>query len=185
MNVYPFPDKVSAQNELSKDIQRDKVPEKDRECISNRAWETGVEMAYAVLKQYPGKDIYQIASLEGIQVERRDVDKVSGGARYFAEYYAGRKTVFLYSQSIRQWAEANQLSQHEAEELILAHELFHHYECTRIGKTSEQYQVPRIQLGAIKLGKTGILALSEIGAYGFSYTWFYEKDTNLSESNDS
>lgn len=172
MRVYPFPDKVASREELKRDLLYHKIPPHHLEAIADRAWETGVAAAQAALEEHPGKSIYAVAAAEGLTVERRDVDKVSGNVRYFSEYYSGRKTIFLYDASVRKWAESNRLTRDAAEELILSHEIFHHYECTRLGPTSRQYTVPQIELGPIKLGSAGIRALSEIGAHGFSYTWY-------------
>lgn len=172
MRVYPFPDKIASREELKRDLLYRKIPAEDQAKISDQAWETGAAAAEAALKEHPGAGIYTVADAEGLLVEHRDVDKVSGNVRYFSEYYSGRKTIFIYDASVSKWAAANSLSQDAAEELILSHEIFHHYECTRLGPTSRQYTVPQIELGPIKLGRAGIRALSEIGAHGFSYTWY-------------
>ncbi len=172
MRVYPFPDKLASREELKRDLLYRKIPAQDLDPIADRAWETGAEAAKTALAEHPGQTIFQLAQAEGLAVEHRAVDKVSGKVRYFSEYYAGRKTIFLYDDSIRKWADANGLSQGAAEELILAHEIFHHFECTRLGQTSRQYTVPQLRLGPVKLGRSGIRALSEIGAHGFSYTWY-------------
>jgi hypothetical protein len=113
-----------------------------------------------------------IAEAEGLTVIYTDKDNVSGRVRYFSEYYSGRKTIYMYSGSIEKWARSNKLKIEDARELILAHEFFHHLECTRLGLTSKQYTVPHFQIGKLKIGKAGIRALSEIGAHGFSYTFF-------------
>ena len=172
MRVYPFPDKLASREELKRDLLYHKIPAQDLDAIADRAWDTGAAAAAAALEEHPRQTIYEVAKAEGLAVEHRAVDKVSGKVRYFSEYYAGRKTIFLYDDSIRKWADANGLSQGAAEELILAHEIFHHFECTRLGQTSRQYTVPQLELGPVKLGRSGIRALSEIGAHGFSYTWY-------------
>lgn len=172
MRVYPFPDKIASREELKRDLLYHKIPSQDLDSISDRAWETGEAAARAALEEHPGESIYAVAKAEGLTIDHRDVDKVSGKVRYFSEYYSGRKTIFIYDDSVRKWAAANGLTQDAAEELILSHEIFHHYECTRLGPTSRQYTVPQLELGPLKLGKSGIRALSEIGAHGFSYTWY-------------
>jgi hypothetical protein len=59
-----------------------------------------------------------------------------------------------------------------AANLILSHEFFHFLECTGLGLTSRMYQVPMIVIGPLKIGRTGIRALSEIGAHGFARTYY-------------
>ena len=41
-----------------------------------------------------------------------------------------------------------------------------------IGQLSKSYEVPMLVIGKFKLGKTGIHALSEIGAHGFAYQYY-------------
>ncbi|MEG6572832.1 hypothetical protein V6C21_10040 [[Clostridium] cellulosi] len=176
MRVYPFPDQIKSREELKRDLLYHKIPEEMRVPIADRAWQTGVDAAQKLIEKYPNKSIYDVAKAEGLTVDHRKVDKISGNLRYFSEYYSGRKTIFIYDDSVRLWAKANGLSTAAAEELILAHEIFHHLECTQIGKTSEQYTVPQIQIGRFSFGRTGIRALSEIGAHGFAYTWYQAHD---------
>lgn len=175
MRVYPFPDKQASREELKRDLLYRKIPPQDLAPMADRAWETGAEAARRALQEHPGMSIYALAQAQGLTVDHRAVDKVSGKVRYFSEYYAGRKTIFLYDESIGKWAGANGLSQGAAEELILAHEFFHHLECTCLGPTSRQYTVPQLELGPVRLGKSGIRALSEIGAHGFAYTWYQQR----------
>lgn len=172
MRVYPFPDRIKSREELKRDLLYRKIPEEMRAPIADRAWQTGVDAAQELLKKYPKESIYDVAKSEGLTVDHRKVDKISGNVRYFSEYYSGRKTIFIYDDSVQHWAKANGLPTAAAEELILAHEMFHHLECTRLGKTSAQYTVPQLQIGRFSLGRSGVRALSEIGAHGFSYAWY-------------
>ena len=55
--------------------------------------------------------------------------------------------------------------------LILSHEYFHFLEVTELGLTSRDYTVPMVQIGPVRLGKTGLRALSEIGAHAFARTY--------------
>ena len=41
-----------------------------------------------------------------------------------------------------------------------------------IGQLSKSYEVPMLVIGKFKLGKTGIHALSEIGAHGFAHQYY-------------
>ncbi len=61
----------------------------------------------------------------------------------------------------------------EAENLILSHEYYHFLEWNKLGLTSRDYQVPMVSIGPLHLGKTGIRALSEIGAHGFAHTYHH------------
>lgn len=179
MRAFPFPDKIMSKEELTRDLLYERIPENDLEKISDRAWETGVAAARRLIEEYGcDKHIEEIAKAAGLTVERIDKDNIAGSVRYFSEYYSGRGKIVLYLDSIRKWAKINGMPMCEAEELILAHEYFHFLECTRLGLTSKQYTVSTMRIGAITFGKSGIRALSEIGAHGFSRT-FYELSGKL------
>lgn len=174
MRTFPFPDKIMSREELPRDLLYEKIPQSELVRISDKAWETGVEAAQNVVEEYgTSKSIKEIAKISGLTIEWNSVDNVVGNVRYFSEYYSGRNRIILYAESISKWAKVNNMTVQEAEELILSHEYFHFLECTKLGLTSKQFMVPKIKIGTVTLGKSGIRALSEIGAHGFSRT-FYE-----------
>ena len=61
-----------------------------------------------------------------------------------------------------------ELLQKVKQNLILSHEFYHYLEATELGYTSRRYLVPMIILGKLRLGKTGVPALSEIAANAFA-----------------
>lgn len=172
MRVFPFPDQIESREELERDILYHRIPKEDRERICDEAWKAGEAAAQEIMQKYAGRRIAKIVEGEGIKLTFRPIDKVSGNMRYFSEYYAGRKEIILYQESIKKWAQANEMTEREAEELILAHEFFHHLECGILGPLSRTYRVPTIRIGRLILAKSGIRALSEIGAHGFSKTYY-------------
>lgn len=184
MGAFPFPDRFTSREELSRDLLYRKIPQKDCNKIADRAWETGVKAAKALLQWNSGKSIEQIALDEGLTVVHKDTDNVAGNVRYFSEYYSGLKKIIIYDSSIKKWSEANALTEKEAYELILSHEIYHHLECTKLGLTSKQYTVPTIQIGRFKMGKSGIRALSEIAAHGFSRTFYEERGLMQNRKNN-
>ncbi|CUX26744.1 hypothetical protein [Clostridium sp. C105KSO13] len=169
---FPFPDRVGSREELVRDIHYHKIPQEDISRIADRAWNTGVTAAEGILDKYPGRSIWEVIKQEGLHVIKVDEDNVIGGMRCFSEYYSGRKTITLYLKSVKMWAAENKLSLKYGEELILAHEFYHHLECSSMGLTSDQYMVPRLTVGRRRMGKSGIRALSEIGAHGFARTFY-------------
>jgi len=173
MRVYPFPDKVASREELKRDLLYKKIPEKDRIPICDAAWTKGAATAEAICKEYGTRaSIREIIEGSGLTITPVYKDNVLGGIRYFSEYYSGRKTIYTYQVSIEKWAKENKMTVEEAEELILAHEFYHHLECTKIGLTSKDYLVDNLKIGSLVLSRSGIRALSEIGAHGFSRTFF-------------
>lgn len=173
--AFPFPDKISSREELSRDLLFKKIPEPDLDRISDKAWETGEAAASILIEKYANMGIEEIAQEEGLSIRIEAKDNVAGNLRYFSEYYSGKKLIVLYEDSIKKWASSNRCTKKEAISLILSHEFYHHLECTTLGLTSEQYKVPTLKIGKHTLVRSGIRALSEIGAHGFARKMFESK----------
>lgn len=179
MKAFPFPNKTGSREELERDILYKKIPDSDRVNICVNAWNTGVKAAEDICRQFPDKSISEIIKESGLKLERINKDNVSGNIRFFSEYFSGPNKIVLYTASIRLWVKNNNMSENEAERLILSHEYFHFLECNKIGLVSKQYLVPTLRIGKLILAKSGIRALSEIGAHGFSRR-FYELKGEIS-----
>lgn len=180
MDLFPFPDRKTAQNELKKDLLYHKIPVSDREKICNMAWNRGEKTAFRFIESYPDKEIYEIIRMEGAELIILKKDEVNGRVRTFGEYYSEGNRIILYGESIRKWAQANGISGKLAENMVAAHEFYHFLECTRIGETAKLYMVPVVKLGKFVFQKAGIRRLSEISADGFART-FYEWCKKLEE----
>lgn len=180
--TLPFPGLDLAQKELSYDYCYGKIPPEDREKIIKMAWERGEIAARETFNKFNGeKNFFEIARQSDLSCELVDKDNVVGNIRFFSEYLSGHKRIRLYTRSIALWAEQNELDDEIARNLILSHEYYHFLECTVLGLTSRLYQVPMLIIGPVKLGRTGIRALSEIGAHAFAHTYhnfLKEKELN-------
>ena len=171
--TYPFPTKELAYQELTYDYCYNKIKEEDKERIVDEAWKKGEETAKEVFAKFHGSyDFRKICTESGLQLNDKDTDYVVGNQRYFSDYVSGTNQINLYLKSIEKWAEENQLSMNDAINLILSHEYFHFMEMNVIGQLSKSYEVPMLVIGKFKLGKTGIHALSEIGAHGFAHQYY-------------
>jgi len=171
--IMPFPGPDLAEKELSYDFCYGKIPPEDRKAITLKAWEKGARAAKTVFKRYNGTtDFFAIAEDSGLECVIEDKDYVVGDRRYFSDYLTGKKRISLYKKSIALWAETNGLELDVATNLVLSHEYFHFLECTEIGLTSREYQVPMLIIGPLRIGRTGIRALSEIGAHAFARTYY-------------
>ncbi len=183
MRVFPFPDKVLSREELTRDLQYEKIPPQDRVSIADKAWDTGVRAAMETLERHGmEKSILQIAERSGLTIERVHKDQIVGRARFFSEYYSREGKIVLYTGSIEKWADENQLSLSEAEDLILSHEFYHFLEVHELGYTAKQYQVPTLKIGRWVLLRSGLLSLSEIGAHGFSRKFYEIKTSKTAKS---
>lgn len=168
-----FPSRELADQELAHDPCSAKIPVQDRAAVVERAWRKGEQAARDIFAKYGGeRDFFQIAAGSGLVCACVDRDYVSGNRRCFSEYDCGRNMVYLYLGSIRVWAQENGVTLETAQNMILSHEYFHFLEWTELGLASREYQVPMLELGPLKLGKTGVRALSEIGAHAFARTYY-------------
>ena len=166
---FPFPGRELADQELTYDPCYRKIPENDRTEIVENAWQKGCSVAEKVFQRENGDaNFCQIIKNSGLELIEKDIDYIVGKQRYFSDYVSGQKTVTLYCQSISKWADQNGLDYEHAVNLILSHEYFYFLEMNEIGLTSRDYLVPMLTIGSLKLGKTGIRALSEIGAHAFA-----------------
>lgn len=171
--TLPFPGRELAEQELSYDPCFPKIPPEDRPKIVDAAWEKGAAASKRVFEKYGGeRDFRKIAEKSGLKVCFQDVDYVVGRQRYFSDYLSGKNEINLYLKSVALWAEQNHMSTEDAQNVILSHEYYHFLECTEIGLTSRDYCVPMLRLGKLKIGSTGIRALSEIGAHAFARTYY-------------
>lgn len=174
----PFPGRELAEEELSRDSCYGKIPEGVRPVITDKAWLKGMKAAELVFKRYRGeKDFMKIVEESGLTYEKIDTDYVMGNQRYFSDYLTGQKLIHLYMKSISLWAEENGMETDEAVNLILSHEYYHFLEWNELGLTSKDYQVPMVKLGGLRIGRTGIRALSEIGAHGFACRYYQLANT--------
>ena len=172
MNTFPFPGRELAMDELRRDVCFSKIPPADYETVIDLAWNSGTNAAREMSADFRSKSISQIAGDSGLRVVRENKDKVLGGTRYFCEYLTGTSEITLYLKAVQLWAAQNKLEMHLAVNLILAHEYYHFLEHSRIGFTSHKYSVPALKIGKLSLGKTGIRAMSEIGAHAFALVYF-------------
>jgi len=170
---FPFPGRDLADQELTYDPCYGKIPAEDRAMIVEKAWQKGSAAAEAVFRRENGStDFRDIVMRSGLKLLEKNTDYVVGKQRYFSDYISGQKVINLYTQSIGKWAQQNGLTYLQAVNLILSHEYYHYLEMNEIGLTSRDYQVPMLVIGPVKLGRTGIRALSEVGAHAFARKYY-------------
>lgn len=171
--TLPFPNRELADKELSYDPCYRKIPEECRRIIVEQAWNRGMEAARAVFRRFDGTyDFALICKNSGLKLNIKDTDYVVGETRYFSDYISGKKTINIYKRAVKLWADENRIPLDTAINLILSHEYFHFLEVSELGLTSRTFQVPMIKIGSIEIGRTGIRALSEIGAHAFARTYY-------------
>lgn len=182
---FPFPGRELADKELTYDLCYGKIAEADRAVIVEKAWQKGSRAAEMVFSRANGSfDFHTIARSSGLKLVEVPKDYIVGRQRYFSDYISGQNLINLYSGSIQKWAEQNELEYAVAVNLILSHEYYHYLEMNEIGQASRDYLVPMLELGPLKLGKTGIRALSEVGAHAFARK-YYELVTERKQQHEA
>lgn len=182
MKHYPFPNKENSMQELREDYVFSKIEPNEVERIFEEAWAVGEEQARRFLaghRQETRLVMREILEDKGVTVLVQDVDYVLGKRRYFCEFLSGRNQLKIYKKSVELWCEENGFGYEEGLNVILCHEYFHYLEWNEIGMASRIYQVPILKLGPLKIGKTGVPSLSEIGANAFAsvcYRYLLEKE---------
>lgn len=165
---FPFPNRDLAYQELKVDPVYNKIPEQDIDHLIDIAWDSGCVAADYIKSIYTQPyNFVEIAEQHQLKIQDVNIDRIVGKQRYFSEYITKASQISMYTESIKMWADTNRLSYEEAYNLILGHEFFHFLEYTTYGYTSKKYQVPMLKMGKFELGKTGVRALSEIGAHAF------------------
>lgn len=168
-------DKQTSRALLEQDYCYYKIEESAREAVFEDAWKVGEETARRFLsnRNFPARVSFpNILQENGIAIKYFDKDYIVTNRRYFCELYPKEKKEHIYTKSVRIWCENNGFEFEEGLNILLSHEYFHYLEWYEIGLTSKRYLVPMLQLGKLRLGKTGIAALSEIGANAFADTCF-------------
>lgn len=185
--VFPFPTKEYSFRLLEEDLQYKKIPPQDVDGVFEKAWQTGVDAANALIAERNGNlNFFEILQDYGLQLIEKEKDNVSAKIRFYSEFYPKEKKIKLYNGSVSLWCDANNLTLYNGKMLILAHEFYHFLEYLKLGWTSRQYPVYMLKIGKFTLGTTGIPALSEIGANAFAFTCFpyleMEKQTESGEN---
>lgn len=175
MNPFPFPNKENSMKILLEDPVITKIDAGQITDIFEDAWECGRAAAEGFLKEHPRAPGHMEDFLkeQGFQVQVYDTDYVLGNRRYFCEYYSAQNIVKIYRQSVQLWCRENGFDYLQGCSLLLCHEYYHHLEWHKLGMTSRRYLVPMLKLGPWHIGKTGVPALSEVGANAFAEACFY------------
>lgn len=175
MREFPLPDKESSRAILERDYSYAKIPHDVVMSVYEEAWQFGEENAATFITQEITAEQWKVSDVlkrTGITIKVEPIDNVVKGQRYFCEFFPKQKELTLYKKSVLLWCEANSLSYEMGTEVILAHEYFHYLEWQNQNPASRLCTVSMFKIGKLKIGKTGIPALSEIAANAFSNTYY-------------
>lgn len=160
---------------LSADPKSDKIDERNRILLIKKAEAMGKDTAKKIISDSAWKEnstLVQYIEGMGIEIIHKDEDFLVKDIRYCAEIYPKKKSIFLYDQAIKKWAEDQKYSVETAEIFILAHEFYHYIEFTNNSFASNLFSTPIIKLGRVEIGRSGVMKLSEIAGNAFAYELF-------------
>lgn len=173
-NLKAVPEDVWDTYALRNEPLKYKLSEENRKSFLQLAHQTGQKLAHKMHSEHSGKGLEELYQLFGIQL--REVPDEDGGHYTMFACYTEPAQVELYTETIR-LAEEILLEENCMEELagikirdiLLAHELFHYFECTM----SEQELPTKAKLLTLwHIGrfqyKSSIVSLNEIAAMAFA-----------------
>jgi len=155
---------------MSRETLRKYIPQDRCQEFGDFAWEKGQSAARALLAANPGRTSAEIARKMGLSVKDEE------GLRFFySEYNTKSRLIVLFknvimTRFIEPERETLLSTDYERVRLLfLAHEMFHHLECSdpAIGKTHTQRKVTVFAYGPVRL-TSGLRCLSEIAAHSFA-----------------
>lgn len=132
---------------MDAEVERDKLTPEQRGDFARFAWEKGRTAALECQAAHPGLSPTALAERLGVPVARRP-----GRSAAYSQYEEKQRQIVLFGAMVAAYAEENkrELGDLPAEELFVAHELFHFLECTdpAVGPTWRQREVTVFRSGA-------------------------------------
>ncbi|MCP4620822.1 MAG: hypothetical protein GY844_30820 [Bradyrhizobium sp.] len=135
----------------------------------------GAAIAGDLRERFPGQSPRRIAAELQVTVTTTDEDPLVGSIWRFAEYRARPPQILLYARglapvehALARAPAARLLGNAVVEDVLIAHELYHHAEATRAElPIARRHQATLFQIGKWRW-RTGIPALAEIAAGSFA-----------------
>ncbi|HBE76498.1 MAG TPA: hypothetical protein DDW65_01760 [Firmicutes bacterium] len=160
--------------ELQNDPLFSKIPSANYHQLIDKAWSIGRNTADKYYQQYGTRFPEELVKKLGLVLTEKKQGFVAPQYRICSEYYSNLRQIILYQDTITGELEKLQAKGFikykdytEFRSLFIAHEIFHHIECHDIGLTSKLDKLTVFRLGPWRI-TSGIRALSEIGAHGFT-----------------
>jgi hypothetical protein len=123
----------------------------------------GEKQAKKVQAAYPGRGPSEIAQICGVSIHYDSGDQPNINYVQFATYHAKKKEIHLNETVIKL---LRIMTEKNVEEIFIAHELFHYYEMTELGRVGNQFHIKRRLLGFIPVHQT-LLPVGEVAANVF------------------
>ena len=158
---------------LSQDPQFARIPPESHQALVEAALEDGRFLASEVAASQ-GRDPAFIAASCGIPVIDSEDEAGYGSVLVFAEYATRPPSITLYGHAIRRLDAAMSRARlpgtlRETRPVFLAHELYHHFDCTRAVPLARRHAVRLFGIGRWAW-TSGLTSLPEIAAGAFAQT---------------
>lgn len=165
-------------SELKRDAVFSRIPPERYDEMISFSWQTGESAARDYTKKTGSSIPSEMAKRMKLKIKSENWEQGHGNVRVYSEYEDKFNLITLHPNVISagiQKARSHGLNQVKsyaaARELFIAHEIFHHLECRKLGLTSRKMEITTFQFGPVKI-KSGIRALCEIAAHAFTRTLY-------------
>lgn len=119
--------------------------------------------AAKVLQRHHGRKPSQIAVSNGVTVQHDEDGSRSTDFVQFATYHAKGQVIHINANAV---SILRGLMDEDVGEILIAHELFHYYEMTELGRIGKRFHVMRKLFGFIPI-KHSLMPVGEIAANAF------------------
>ena len=154
-----------AYMELAKDKIFQKLPEEQKAQLIKEVLAIGDEVASWIKAEYATNDPRKIAQKLGVKVFGADRGKAKR-----SEYRQEKKEIIVYRdfhEKLLREVKSTELSENLLK-FVVAHELFHHLELSRIGEVYKRYKFETWRFGPY--AREGyIIGLSDVAAQAFTH----------------
>lgn len=158
---------------LAREPLKNKIPPEELDGYFSLARETGRGMADRVKREFPGKSLEEIYRSLSIRLNR--LEECDGGGYTLFACYTEPDQVELYQGGIRNLEEARREEgcpplpgSARIEDILLAHELFHFYECHEEGGLPTGQKLLTLWRIGRFCRKSRLVFLSELAAMEFA-----------------
>ena len=170
-DLTPINDQVWGQYAFSRELLNRKLTAEQRQELITASIEEGERTAEKIQIKYPNFSIAEVIAAQGVKVEMMKNDDEVIGSRILFALYTPPKLIQISKAPIQKIGAFNLpgLAEQDVENMMLAHELFHHIE----SHDKEMYtQKTKIVLWKFLFYsyKSTVRATSEIAAMAFSRT---------------
>lgn len=163
---YEVSEQENALSIFEQFVFADSIPREDKLLMAEEALSIGRKRGREIREEFPNASAWEILKSQGISILEEGQDK-GWGQDYvkFAELHVKQGRILLNREALLRIGRHMDIA--VAREIILAHELYHLFECRRWGDTAGEF-VRKVKLFGLIPVKRRMLPVSEIAAGSFT-----------------